>query len=70
MELNDRRLPYDPSAHRILLAFQYLLILILDRKLHGKVPIGVTRREFMSCPRIDEGQRDLNLVSRLVQPVR
>ena len=60
VEFNDRRLPQNPSPHGICLAFQYLLLLILNRKLHRKVSIGVSRS------RRPGGGESLPLVSHCV----
>src|SRR3989454_9820516 len=58
VQFHDHGLPEDPASHRIGLVFDHAAGPIHHTELYGEVPVGITGRELVPGPCVNQRQRE------------
>src|SRR5881409_88556 len=64
VQLDDHGLPEDPASHRIGLILDHAAGPIDHAELYGEVPVGITGRELVPGPRVDQREREGRRLAR------
>src|SRR2546427_1572474 len=64
VQFHDHRLPEDPASHRIGLIYDHAAGPIHHAELYGEVPVGITGRELVPGPCVDQRQREGRRLAR------